>query len=83
MNPICNYCYSKNNKSINGKPIRFNEFRNTSGYTEPKNYKDYLELFILKGDKDEKAGLMIENINGTRFIDINYCPFCGRKLNER
>lgn len=23
---------------------------------------------------------MIENLNGARYVDIRYCPFCGRKI---
>ena len=23
---------------------------------------------------------MVDNMNGARYIDIRYCPFCGRKL---
>lgn len=69
---ICKYCEEEDN-SITGKSI---------GYSSRKlvDYIDYLNLFILKGASDEKAGLMIENTIGARYIDINYCPFCGRKL---
>ena len=42
--------------------------------------RDYLNIFILKGENDKYAGLMIENINGARYVDIRYCPFCGRKI---
>lgn len=79
----CELCEEKDNH-ITGKSIRTTEFKETYGYSSNKlvGYNDYLNLFILKGKKDEKAGLMIENIIGARYIDINYCPFCGRKLNN-
>ncbi len=79
---MCNYCRFIG-KEIHGKAIKPNEFKKTAGYIEPKNYRDYLDLFILKNENDDKAGLMIDNGNGYRFIDIDYCPFCGRKLNEK
>lgn len=82
----CIYCKEIDN-SIHGISIRNSEWKKTAGYKPQENYKaikDYyrpealelLELFTLKG----KAGLMINNISGARYIDINYCPFCGRKL---
>lgn len=75
----CVYCYERE-KHIAGKSIRTYEWKQTAGYKVTNDYRNYLDLFILKGKKDKKAGLMIENINGCRYIDINYCPFCGRKL---
>ena len=78
---MCNYCFTKD-EEIFGKSIRTDNFKKTAGYRKPKNYKDYLDLFILKNKNDKKAGLMIDNGNGYRFIDIDYCPFCGRKLNN-
>ena len=82
---MCNYCYSDKNKSITGKPIRTYEWKNTSGYLQniPTTTKlnDYLNVFILKGESDKKAGLMVDCGRGARYIDIDYCPFCGRKLN--
>lgn len=77
----CEYCYEEDNH-ITGKVVRCYEFKTTAGYKMPDRYRDYLALFTLKGKNDKKAGLMIENINGCRYIDVNYCPFCGRKLGE-
>ena len=87
----CEYCLIRNDKGICGRTIRNGELIPTAGYRPERNiicYKESynadtierLELFILKGAEDEKAGLMIENISGARYIDINYCPMCGRKL---
>lgn len=76
---ICPYCYEEDDH-IRGKAIYTYELKTTAGYREPANYKDYLNIFILKGKQEKFAGLMIENLNGTRYIDIRYCPFCGRKL---
>ena len=80
---MCDYCFITAKKNIIGKSIYTDDFKKTAGYREPKKYKDYLDLFILKNENDKKAGLMIDNGNGYRFIDIDYCPFCGRKLNEK
>lgn len=76
---ICHYCYGEGDH-IRGKVIHTNELKPTAGYREPTNYVDCLDVFILKGKKDKYAGLMIDNMNGARYIDIRYCPFCGRKL---
>lgn len=81
---MCNLCE-------NHKIVSTCEWKKTAGYEPERNnncYRDYidpkafelLEMFILKGKNDKKAGLMINTINGARYIDINYCPMCGRKL---
>ena len=75
---ICPYCRGEN-EEIRGKTFCTDDFKKTAGYSEP-TYRDHLEMFILKSKNDKYAGLMIENINGARYIDIRYCPFCGRKL---
>lgn len=76
---ICPYCYEENGH-ICGKTIHTQNLKPTAGYKEPTDYKDYLNIFILKGKEEKYAGLMIDNMNGARYIDIRYCPFCGRKL---
>lgn len=76
---ICPYCYEEDGH-IHGKAIHTYDLKPTAGYKEPTIGVDYLNIFILKGKEDKYAGLMIENINGTRYIDIRYCLFCGRKL---
>ena len=88
----CRYCSSGPQlKEIHGRIIRNSELKPTAGYEPKRNKNCYkesynpeaferIELFILKGRNDEKAGLMIENISGARYIDINYCPMCGREL---
>ncbi len=76
------------------KIILTREWKKTAGYEPERNsncYKDWvnskvfeqLEMFILKGKNDKKAGLMINTISGARYIDINYCPMCGRKLEAK
>lgn len=78
----CNYCQESNNH-ISGKPITQAELKPTAGYKSRScSLQDYLQLFILKGKADKKAGLMIDTLDGARYIDINYCPFCGRKLDN-
>ena len=79
---MCEYCREAEKLEIAGKTIKTNEWQETAGYKAPKNKIDFLELFILKGKTDKKAGLMLYNENGARYIDINYCPFCGRKLGD-
>lgn len=79
-NLICPYCREENGE-IRGKTFHTDDFKQTAGYLEPI-YKDYLEVFILKNKKDKYAGLMIDNLRGARYIDIRFCPFCGRKLYE-
>lgn len=86
MKKDCKYCRNSDNYpgAIFGYSIRTRELKETHGYSVSKNSDiiDYLELFILKGQKDKKAGLMLDNIYGARYVEINYCPFCGRKIGE-
>lgn len=80
----CLYCSKDKyyNGAITGKTIHTQEFKETHGYSSRMGSKgrDYLNIFILKGQNDIYAGLMIENLNGARYVDIRYCPFCGRKI---
>lgn len=89
----CVYCRPSPRMEIYGQSLRTDDFKHTSGYTP--NYEEnsvlgikfdrnYLDVFILKGKKDKKAGLLINTGQGYgyRYVDINYCPFCGRFLNE-
>ena len=76
---ICPYCYEKDGY-IHGKVIHTYNLKPTAGYKKPNNYTDCLNVFILKGKEDKYAGLMMDNANGARYVDITYCPFCGRKL---
>lgn len=83
---MCEYC-EEADKSIHGKVIRTNELKSTLSFNksmyndclkpgyDPRAF-NMLELFILKGKRDKKAGLMLYAINGARYIDINYCPMC-------
>lgn len=79
---MCEYCNKREDNWINGKPIFQYEFKKTAGYEEPQRRNDFLEMFILKCKNDKKAGLMIDTGYGYRYIDINFCPMCGRKLGE-
>lgn len=76
---MCEYCYKKDDDEIMGKTIRQFEWKETAGYEPPKNRNDFLEMFILKLKNDKKAGLMIDNGYGYRYIDINYCMFCRKE----
>lgn len=79
----CLYCKGDNN-SVRGKIIYTDEFEQTHGYSVRLGIreKEYLHAYILKGKEDKYAGFMIENQTGARYINIKYCPFCGRKLSE-
>ena len=79
---MCEYCYQSKDNEISGKPIFQYEWKETAGYEPPKYRNDFLEMFILKSKNDKKAGLMIDSGYGYRYIDINYCPMCGRKLGD-
>lgn len=79
---ICQYC-RENNRHICGKTIQTDDWKKTAGYHFNSEYRvDILEAFILKSENDKYAGLMINTGNGYRFVDIRYCPFCGRKIYE-
>ena len=79
---MCEYCYQRKDNEISGKPIFQYELKKTAGYKPPEKRNDFLEMFILKGKDDKKAGLMIDTGYGYRYIDINYCPMCGRRLSH-
>ena len=78
---MCEFCCTNKNNEILGRTIRHYELKKTAGYEPPKNEYDidFLELFILKLKEDKKAGLMLNNKNGARYIDINYCPMCRKE----
>ncbi len=75
---MCKYCEQGNKTHISGAYFDVMLTKSTESnirYCKPK-------CFILKCEKDEKAGLMLESYEGCGYIDINYCPMCGRKLGE-
>lgn len=75
---MCKYCRELKEKTISGAYLELTPTKRTEEkqiYYEPK-------CFILKCKKDKKAGLMINNYKCCHYIDINYCPMCGRKLGE-
>ena len=77
---MCEYCKTyEDHKVIEGEPIT--EFKETIKFKEC-NDNSKLEIVILKARNDKKAGLMVNTGTGYRYIDINYCPFCGRKISE-
>ena len=80
---MCEYCRESEKLEIAGKIIRTFEWEETAGYEAPRNRNDFLEMFILKGKNDKKAGLMIDSGCGFRYIDINYCPMCRTKISRR
>lgn len=85
-NYICEYCteHKHYKGAINGKVFYTQDLKETYGYSSRmgSRERDYLNIYILKGENDKYAGLMVENINGARYVDIRYCPFCGRKLSD-
>ena len=76
---MCEYCYKRDDGEIMGRTIRTNDLKKTAGWEPPKNKNDFLEMFILKLKNDKKAGLMIDNGYGYRYIDISYCPMCRKE----
>lgn len=80
---MCEFCNTNSKGEIlSGKPVRTYEWQKTAGYYESQNKRDFLEMFILKNKADKKAGLMVDSGYGYRWVDIDYCPFCGRRLGE-
>lgn len=76
---MCKYCEETTSKGcISGKS--FNVIPTV--HLKAKTNYDRLNCFILKCKKDEKAGFMIGTYEGYCYIDINYCPMCGRKIGE-
>lgn len=79
---MCQYCREYEKDDIKGKEIKVNK----TTILLQKNDTDNLSCFIMKGKEDKKAGIMIGTYEGFHYIDINYCPMCGRQLggnNER
>lgn len=89
----CKYCIEFSKQEVCGISIRTDDFKHTAGYLPAYQEietlgiridRNYLDMFILKGKSDEKAGLMVKTHGGDgyRYVEISYCPFCGRYLNE-
>ena len=76
---MCEYCERKTSKgNIAGKDFKVHK----TIYLKEKTNTDNLNCFILKNE-NEKAGFMIGTCEGYHYIDINYCPMCGRDLRRR
>lgn len=74
---MCEYCERQNSKSdIVGKEFKVNK----TNVLREKTNTDNLVCFILKGEEDKQAGIMIGTFEGYHYININFCPMCGRKL---
>lgn len=74
---MCEYCETKGSKGdIAGKEFKVNK----TNVLREKTNADNLVCFILKGEADKQAGIMIGTFEGYHYININYCPMCGRKL---
>lgn len=74
---MCEYCKEYRKEEIAGDEF---EMKKTSGY-----YDDRIKYscWITKNIADKKAGIMVTNGGGNAcYIDINYCPMCGRKLTK-
>ena len=78
---MCEFCDANSKGEIlSGKPVRTFEWQKTAGYKAPEKRNDFLEMFILKLKNDKKAGLMIDNGYGCRYVDIDYCMFCRKEV---
>lgn len=72
---MCKYCKQYEN-GIKGKNFTLQP---TAGFHNDRNYSSW----IMKNKEDKKAGIMIATNNGNAvYVDINYCPMCGRKLTK-
>lgn len=76
---MCEYCEPNKNGEIRGKSFKLEK---TVAYMNTYINKD---CWILKGEGDEKAGIMVADrypgvSENALYFDINYCPICGRKL---
>ena len=78
---MCKYCNKTDESCISGAYLKVIPTKSTK---EKQLYPFYYKpnCFILKGTKDKKAGLMMDNLETCYYIDINYCPMCGKKLGE-
>lgn len=77
---MCKFCDANSKGEIlSGKPVRTFEWQKTAGYKAPEKRNDFLEMFILKLKNDKKAGLMVDNGYGCRYVDIDYCMFCRKE----
>ena len=76
---MCKYCGQGNKTEISGAWLKVIA-TNSTKKLNPIYYKP--RSFILKCKADKKAGLMIDNREGYFYININYCPMCGKKLGE-
>ena len=75
---MCEYCREYENGNIKGDEFKVEK---TAGYKE--EYMKY-RCWIMKTINDLKAGIMISEYGmNAGYIDINYCPMCGRKLEEK
>lgn len=72
----CEYCRKGYNLEIHGEDF---DLKPTAGFKNDRKYR----CWIMKGKEDKKAGIMIstDGTNGV-YADIDYCPFCGRKLGD-
>lgn len=72
----CGYCKATPIFEIRGTEF---ELKPTAGFKNDRKYS----AWIMKGQADEKAAIMISTNGGNAvYFDINYCPRCGRKLGD-
>ena len=53
---------------------------NKTSRLKEKPNSDKLQAFLMRNKADDYAGIMIGTYEGFHYIDINYCPMCGRKI---
>lgn len=73
---FCEYCMLWKDGTIHGKDLGVNK---TSRLKEKPN-SDKLQAFLMRNKADDYAGIMIGTYEGFHYININYCPMCGRKI---
>ena len=74
---MCEYCKIwKEDNTISGENMKVNK----TSALQARKHSENLEVFIMRNKADEYAGIMIGTYEGWHYIDINYCPMCGRKI---
>lgn len=73
---MCEYCRQFNECVITGKELLVNKTNTVLS----KLHSDTLNCYIMKGTQDKSSAIMIGTCEGFHYIDIKYCPMCGREL---
>lgn len=72
---MCEYCDGKGSAKgfLFGKPMPFNREGNET------DFKD-MQVYVHKGENP--CLMAFDTVGRGAYVDVNYCPMCGRKLGE-